>query len=162
MKKENNFAFIDSQNLNLGVRDLGWKLDWKRFRIYLKEKYRVKKAYMFFGFLPENLKLYVFLKKIGYSIIFKDVTKDRSGKVKGNIDAELVLQVMHDFQNYDKAIIVSSDGDFACIVKYLYKRNKLKAVISPSRQKCSVLLTKSAKEKSYFIDNLKNKIGFRK
>jgi hypothetical protein len=35
---ENNYAFIDSQNLNLGIRILGWKLDYARFRIYLKEK----------------------------------------------------------------------------------------------------------------------------
>lgn len=34
----NNFAFIDSQNLNLGT---DWKLDYKRFRVYLQEKYLV-------------------------------------------------------------------------------------------------------------------------
>jgi len=38
MKKiENNFAFIDGQNLNLGIQELGWKLDFSRFRQYLKE-----------------------------------------------------------------------------------------------------------------------------
>ena len=45
---ENNYAFIDSQNLNLGIQLLGWKLDYKKFRIYLKEKYNVTKAYIFF------------------------------------------------------------------------------------------------------------------
>ena len=50
---ENNFAFIDSQNLNLAIRSLGWKLDFKRFRIYLEEKYGVKKAYLFIGFMEE-------------------------------------------------------------------------------------------------------------
>ena len=35
-KKENNYAFIDSQNLNLSIRALGWKLDFRRFRIYLR------------------------------------------------------------------------------------------------------------------------------
>jgi hypothetical protein len=46
-KKANNYAFIDSQNVNLAIRDQGWKLDWKRFRIYLKEKYGVTKAFLF-------------------------------------------------------------------------------------------------------------------
>ena len=41
-KQENNFAFIDSQNLNLGVQSLGWKLDHRGFRVYLKEKYKVQ------------------------------------------------------------------------------------------------------------------------
>lgn len=44
MKKElTNYAFIDGQNLNLGIKSLGWKLDFKKFRIYLEEKYAVKK-----------------------------------------------------------------------------------------------------------------------
>ena len=42
----NNFAFIDSNNVNLGIRELGWRLDFKKFRIYLKEKHKVKKAYL--------------------------------------------------------------------------------------------------------------------
>ena len=42
-----NYAFIDSQNLNLGIQELGWFLDWRKFRVYLKEKYSVVKAYLF-------------------------------------------------------------------------------------------------------------------
>ena len=55
---ENNYAFIDSQNLNLGIKSLGWKLDFKKFRIYLKEKYHVATAYIFIGFMPANQNLY--------------------------------------------------------------------------------------------------------
>lgn len=28
-KQQNNFAFIDSQNVNLAIRSIGWKLDYK-------------------------------------------------------------------------------------------------------------------------------------
>jgi hypothetical protein len=38
---EKVYAFIDSQNLNLGIKDLGWNLDFARFRVYLKDKYKV-------------------------------------------------------------------------------------------------------------------------
>ena len=48
--KENNYAFTDSQNLNLGIQKLSWKLDYRKFRVYLKEKYSVEKAYIFIGF----------------------------------------------------------------------------------------------------------------
>ncbi|OGH64257.1 MAG: hypothetical protein A2821_02035 [Candidatus Magasanikbacteria bacterium RIFCSPHIGHO2_01_FULL_41_23] len=59
MKKEgSNFAFIDNQNIYQGVRELGWYLDWRKFRRYLLEKYEVEKAYLFLGYLPENDKLY--------------------------------------------------------------------------------------------------------
>ncbi len=38
LKQENNYAFIDGQNLNLGIKRLGWALDFKKFRVYLREK----------------------------------------------------------------------------------------------------------------------------
>ena len=40
-----NCAFIDSQNLNLSILSLGWKLDFQRFRVYLRDKYHVQNAY---------------------------------------------------------------------------------------------------------------------
>lgn len=72
-KRENNYAFIDSQNLNKGVQKLGWKLDFKKFRIYLKYKYRVSKAFLFIGYIPTNANLYRALQDYGYTLIFKQV-----------------------------------------------------------------------------------------
>ena len=127
--KENNYAFIDGQNLNLGIKSLGWSLDSKKFRIYLKEKYSVTVAYYFIGYLPENQDLYSALQKYGYYLIFKPIIADGKNKPKGNVDADLVLRVMLDYHKFDKAIIITSDGDFYCLVKYLYQNNKLKFVI---------------------------------
>jgi len=160
--KSNNFAFIDSQNLNLGVQRLGWKLNYKKFNIYLKEKFGIKKAYLFIGFIPENQNLYRKLQEFGYILIFKPVMKDHDGKAKGNVDADLVLRTMIELENFDETIIVTSDGDFYCLVDYLYSKNKLKFVISPNREKCSVLLRKSAKEKIFFLNNLKQKLSYEK
>lgn len=164
MKEEKlrNYAFIDGQNLNLGVRELGWHLDFERFRVYLREKYRVEKAYYFIGYLEENRNLYKFLQEVGYVLVFKPIVKDSDGKAKGNVDADLVLQAMIDFPKCDKAIIVTSDGDFYCLVNYLYNKNKLRAVLSPNSEKCSALLKKTAKEKLSFMNNLKRKLEYKK
>lgn len=159
--KENNYAFIDSQNVNLGVQELGWKLSWQRFRIYLKEKYGVEKAYMFIGYLPENQDLYRALQEYGYFLIFKPILKDNKGKVKGNVDADLVLSAMIELNNFKKAVIATSDGDFYCLVNYLYKQNKLKKVLSPCYKYCSVLLQKAAKEKIVYLDNLRKKLEYK-
>ena len=159
--KENNYAFIDSQNLNLGVQSLGWKLDFRKFRIYLKEKYGVSTAYLFLGYIQENQDLYSSLQKAGYILVFKPVFSDENGDVKGNVDADLVLQAMIEYSNYDKAIIVSSDGDFYSLVKYLCERKKLKFVVSPYVKTCSKLLKKSAKERIIFMDNLKEKLKYK-
>lgn len=161
-KKYNNYAFIDSQNLYMGVRDLGWKLDYKKFRVYLKEKYGVGKAFMFFGYMTKNEELYESLKKDGFDIIFKPVVTNHPDGVKGNVDAELVLQAMIEYSNYDKAVIVTGDGDFQCLVKYLYSKGKHQRLIIPNKRNYSVLLRSilPRKEGMTFLDDLKKRLSY--
>ncbi|MBI2103685.1 NYN domain-containing protein [Candidatus Woesebacteria bacterium] len=135
------YAFIDSQNLNLGVKSQGWQLDFSRFRIYLKDKYKVSKAFLFIGYIPKHQKLYKYLKRSGYILIFKPVLESnhRKLKPKGNVDAELVLHTMIEFPNYDSAVIVSGDGDFYCLVDYLKIKRKLEKLIVPNKRYSSLL-----------------------
>ena len=158
--KQNNFAFIDGQNLNLGIQSLGWKLSFKRLRKYLYEKHQVSTAYYFIGFVPTNQALYSFLQKTGYTLVFKPTIPDENGRLKGNIDANLVLQAMIDYERYNKAVLVSSDGDFYCLIDYLNKNGKLKIVLSPYKKTCSSLLKKSAKGKITYLDSLKGKLEY--
>lgn len=162
MREENlkNYAFIDSQNLNLSIRELGWKLDFFRFRVYLKEKYKIKIAYLFIGYLPEKQDLYNSLQKYGYILIFKPTLKYKDGKVKGNCDAELVLQAMIDYPNYERAVIVSEDGDFHCLIHYLVQQDKLEKVLIPNKNSYSALLKKFA-EKLAFMNDLKGKMEYK-
>ena len=77
----NNYAFIDSQNLNLGVKSQGWDLDFARFGQFLKDKYQVEKAYLFIGFVPDNQALYTELQKAGYICIFKPTLEIKERKI---------------------------------------------------------------------------------
>ena len=136
------YAFIDSQNLNLGVKSQGWTLDFAKFRRYLTDKYHVVKAFLFIGLIPGNEPLYTSLKKEGYICIFKPTLEHKEGKkvvVKGNVDAELVLHTMIEYDNYDQAIIVSGDGDFFCLVKHLADNKKLLKVLAPTQHYSSLL-----------------------
>ena len=159
-QQETNYAFIDGQNLHLGVQDLGWKLDYKKFRVYLHDKYRVTKAYLFIGYVPENQELYKSLQEYGYILVFKPLLIPKDGKPKGNVDADLVLRTMIEYPNYGKAVIVTSDGDFYSLVDYLYSKNKLRIVLASHKNKCSILLQKKAREKIDFMDNLRNKLEY--
>ena len=161
-QKENNYAFIDSQNLNLGIQKLGWKLDYRKFRVYLAEKYGVKKAYIFIGFVALNQSLYDRLQEAGFILEFKPTIPDADGKIKGNIDADLVLRATLELNDYDKAIVVSSDGDFYSLVQHLYEKNKLKVVLSPDEENCSNLLKQTAKERIWFMNNLRDKLEYKK
>lgn len=136
------YAFIDSQNLNLGVRSQGWKLDWRKLRQYLRNKYNVTKTYLFIGQVAGNELLYTSLQEAGYILIFKPtLERKESGKViiKGNVDAELVLHTMIQYKNYDKAIIVSGDGDFHCLIEYLEEKNKLYRILVPNKHYSGLL-----------------------
>lgn len=153
--KENNFAYIDGANLHNGIASLGWKLDYKRFRVWLSEKYGVKGAYVFIGLIPKYKDLYKYLQECGFTLVFKEVVYNSDGKPKGNCDADLVLQSVCDaYENkFDKAIIVSSDGDYAGLVKFLNDKQRLIAVVSPSNQKkCSILLKRTEARISYIDD----------
>ena len=138
-----NYVFIDSQNLNLGVRSSGWRVDYKRFRLYLKNKYNVDRAFMFIGLVGNNQKLYTELQAAGFILVFKPTVQYfENGKrtVKGNVDAELVLHAAAiEFSNYDKAIVVSGDGDFACLLEFLDDKNKLLHVMTPNHKYSKLL-----------------------
>ena len=155
------YAFIDSQNVNLSVRELGWELDFRKIRRYLSDKYQVCKAYLFLGFLPQYQKMYDMLTDAGFILVFKNVIEYNANQeriIKGNCDAELVLQVMIEIDQYDSCLISTNDGDFACLVVYLYEQNKLRTVLAPSREKCSSLLKKAAREKIQFMNDLRKKL----
>ena len=159
-KPQINYAFIDGNNLHLTTKYLGWDLDYKKFRVYLSEHYGVGRAYYFIGYLPENVSLYTALQSYGYVLVFKPTLKIKGGRVKGNCDAELVLQAMIDWKDYEKAVIVTSDGDFACLVEYLRRQNKLQCVLAPCRDGCSHLLKKAAQERIASVDALKGKLEY--
>jgi uncharacterized LabA/DUF88 family protein len=135
-----NFAFIDSQNLHLAIRAQGWSLDFNRFRVYLRDKYAVEKAFLFIGYIPGNQALYNDLQSAGFNCIFKPNLQYKDGTTKGNCDAELVLWSMIELGNYEKAVIVTGDGDFYCLVDYLLNKNKLEAVLIPDQHRFSGLL----------------------
>ncbi len=158
-----NYAFIDCQNIYKELQKVGFVVDWKKFRVYLSDKYRVKKAFIFIGFIEENNNFYHFLKQSGYQLIFKPTVIFGKNEVKGNCDAELVLHTMIEFPNYQKAVIISGDGDFACLVEYLENQNKLKKLLVPNGANFSSLLKKVlSNEKIAVLHKLERKIGKRK
>jgi uncharacterized LabA/DUF88 family protein len=162
---KNNYAFIDSQNLNLGVKSQGWKLDWRKFRQYLRNKYNVSKAYLFIGQVAGNEALYTSLQEFGFILIFKPALEfRRQGKVtiKGNVDAELVLHAMIQYKNYSKAVIVSGDGDFHCLVEYLDKKKKLLKILAPTKHYSGLLRKFDTKYYIARVDLMRNSLEQKK
>ncbi len=178
------YAYIDSQNLNIGVQKVGFKMDWTKFYAYLTKKLGVKKAYMFIGYLPEQEAMYEQLHAIGYKIVLKPTVEmlltpeqkvereealakraaeehkeDHKTTPKGNIDAELVLQAMMDYAEYTSAIVVSGDGDFFCLAEYLEKQGKLEKILVPNWQRS--MLLRPFEDKTIRIDLMKRQLAYK-
>jgi uncharacterized LabA/DUF88 family protein len=152
---QNNVAYIDGANLHNGVKTFGWEFSYKRFRVWLKEKYGVEQAYLFLGLMPKYKDIYTKLQECGYTLVFKEVIYDGNGKAKGNCDADIVVHAMQNaYENkFDKAILVSSDGDYAPLVKFLKEKNKMLVVLSPyETSKCSILLKRTGVRISYILE----------
>ena len=106
----------------------------------------------------------MYLNDCGYTLIFKPVHEmniDGKNVVKGNVDAELVLHTMIEKDHFSKAVIVSGDGDFHCLLEYLEKKNKLVQLIVPNQQKYSKLLQKF-RHRISFVNYLRKKVGDKK
>lgn len=159
-----NYAFIDSQNLNLGVRSSGWRVDYRKLRLYLKNKFDVDQAFMFIGLVGNNQKLYTELQKAGFILVFKPTVQYfQNGKqtVKGNVDAELVLHAAAiQYANYDKAVIVTGDGDFACLIEFLEDKGKLLHILTPNHKYSQLL--KPFSQYIVHMSQLKKSVEYKK
>lgn len=180
--KPNVYAFIDSQNLNLGVQRMGWKLDWRKFRKFLSDKYHVTHAYMFIGYMSENESLYEYMHELGFLVVLKPtvdvkvahhpnpelsaadqareakLADEQKPTIKGNVDAELVLYAMKELPNYDQAVIVSGDGDFFSLAEYLQQQRKLANILTPNWQYSSLL--KVFESQIVRLDQLRRQLSY--
>lgn len=155
-----HIAYIDGANLHKGVVSLLWKLDYRRFRSWIRQKFGVTDAYLFIGLIPKHAKLYTALKNNGYELFFKEVVYDGDGKAKGNCDVDLVLRAARDY--YEKVVssvvLVSSDGDYAPLVAFWLEQGAHCTILSPSSvKKCSVLLKRTGAPIVY-LEDVKRKI----
>jgi uncharacterized LabA/DUF88 family protein len=171
-KTKQVYAFIDSQNLNLGTQRMGWKMDWRKFRQFLKDQYGVDQAYTFIGYMAENESLYEYMHSLGYLVVLKPTLEinvkevGEDGKpnnhdktmIKGNVDTEIVLTAMKELSNYSKAIIVSGDGDFYGLIEYLISKHRLSHIITPNWQYSTLL----KQFESYIVnlDQYKSKLAY--
>ena len=133
--------YIDGNNLYRAATELGFKIEYKKFYGWLRQKYHPTHVYLFIGLIPSRTSFYQYLQECGFILVFKQ-TISVSGVVKGNCDAELVLKTVSDFYTkaYDSCILITGDGDFGCLVEFLQTQDSVYGVIAPDKKKCSILI----------------------
>ena len=163
-----NQAFINGQNLYMNTNAYGWKVNLKRFRVYLKEQYNVEKAYYFLGAVDEeNQDIYELIQEAGFILVFREHSQSMIGKKKGNVDTDIVFSIMAkiaDKEKFDQVVLVSGDGDYFKMVRYLVEKERFCKLLSPNRHSTSSLYRVFTPKYVDFLDNngVKNKIAYKK
>ena len=160
---QTTYAYIDGANLHKGVESSDWRLDYRKFRSWIRQKLGVTEAHLFIGLMSKHADLYTRLQSDGYALTFKEIVYDGAGKAKGNCDADLVLKATRDvFENAPQSVVlVSSDGDYAPLVRFWQEKKVECSIISPApKNKCSILLKRTGVPIIY-LDEMKHKLSYR-
>jgi uncharacterized LabA/DUF88 family protein len=161
-----NIAFINGQNLHLGTKEDGWKVDLTRFRVYLRDKYYIVEAYYFLGYVSDEQEaLYSNLQRAGFIVVFKEHHQSSVGKKKGNVDSDIIFEIMRtliDDKLFAKIVLVSGDGDYKKAVDYLIKKNRFEKILFPNEKFASSLYKKLTSRYFDYLsrDEVRNKVSY--
>lgn len=130
-------VFIDASNIFYSQQTLGWNIDYKKLIKYLKNESALVGITIYFGKKPGDKKQQKFLDMLeinGYEVKAKEIkyirTRDGQSKIKGNLDAEMIVDMITREKQFDTAILFSGDSDFAVVLDYLKTKKKRVLVAS--------------------------------
>jgi len=168
----NNYAYVDGQNLYMGTTksEPKWNIDLERFRIYLKEKYDVSKAFYYLGYVQEGSeieKLYEEIQSAGFVLVFRQHNSAMLGQKKGNVDSDIIFNIMKRLyrkEKFDNIVLVSGDGDYKMIVDFLINENRFEKILFPNSKFRSSLYKKISGKYYASLDQAgtKKKIQYKK
>ena len=130
---KNVAVFVDVANIFYAAKAAGADIDYVTLLKAAVAGRDFVRAYAYTGLDPENenqRNFHSFLARHGYKVVSKDIRKYGDGKVKANLDIELVVDMMKTARNLDVAIVVSGDGDFAPAIRAVQEMGVRVEVIS--------------------------------
>ena len=130
---KNVAMFVDVANMYYAARGQDVDVDYVALLKHATKGRDLIRAYAYSGLDPENenqRKFLDFLTKNGYKVVSKDIRKFGDGRVKANLDIELVVDLFRLADRMDIAVIVSGDGDFASAIRALQDKGVRCEVIS--------------------------------
>ena len=130
---KNVAVFVDVANIFYAAKAAGVDIDYVTLLKAASAGRDLVRAYAYTGLDPDNenqRNFHDFLRRHGYKVVSKDIRKYGDGKVKANLDIELVVDMMKTARNLDIAIVVSGDGDFAPAIRAVQEMGVRVEVIS--------------------------------
>jgi uncharacterized LabA/DUF88 family protein len=130
---KNVAVFVDVANIFYAAKAAGADIDYVTLLKSAVAGRDFVRAYAYTGLDPENenqRQFHAFLARSGYKVVSKDIRKYGDGRIKANLDIELVVDLMRTASNLDIAVVVSGDGDFAPAIRAVQQQGVRVEVIS--------------------------------
>ena len=124
---KNVAVFVDVANIFYAAKAAGVDIDYVTLLKSATAGRDLVRAYAYTGLDPDNenqRNFHDFLRRSNYKVVSKDIRKYGDGKVKANLDIELVVDMMKTARNLDIAIVVSGDGDFAPAIRAVQEHGR--------------------------------------
>jgi len=150
------------------IKTKPWHVDFKKFRVYLRDKYKVDQAYYFIGaFDPQYQDLYNFLQSVGYIVVFREHAGSSISRKKGNVDTDIVFTIMRKLlekESFDNVVLVSGDGDYWRLVDYLISIKRFAKLLAPNHKSVSSLYKRTPDVFRDYLDSepIKKKIIYKR
>ena len=161
--KGRTYVFIDASNIIYGASHNGWRMDFEKLIKYLKTRYDANKVFYYAGLDPENKKqlgFYEKLQEFGYILRLVPLKVFSDGTRKGDVDSRMTFEIMKYFGTYNRAVILTGDGDYYWVLEYLIQNKKQVFIISFAKRTAPEL-KKLAKEDFAHLGNLRHQLQFR-
>ena len=130
---KNVAVFVDVANIFYAAKAAGTDIDYVTLLKATTAGRDFVRAYAYTGLDPDNenqRNFHAFLARNHYKVVSKDIRKYGDGKVKANLDIELVVDLMKTARNLDIAIVISGDGDFAPAIRAVQEMGVRVEVVS--------------------------------
>ncbi len=125
--------FIDGANMFYAQRKMGWHIDYRKVYEFYASQAQVYNAFYYTSVTnPPDPGMEGFLRALtgmGYTVrrkVVKEILDQETGQTvrKANLDIEIVIDMLTTADLFDRAILISGDGDFERAVEFLRGRGK--------------------------------------
>ena len=130
---KNVAVFVDVANIFYAAKAAGVDIDYVTLLRSATAGRDFVRAYAYTGLDPENenqRQFHAFLSRSGFKVVSKDIRKYGDGRIKANLDIELVVDMMRMANHLDVCVVVSGDGDFAPAIRAVQQMGVRVEVVS--------------------------------
>lgn len=139
-------VFVDVQNMYYSAKELhNAKVDYSSLLKVARDDRKLIRAiaYVIEAHAPEEENFFEVLENIGFKVRKKELREFYDGTKKGDWDMGIAIDAIRMSEKIDVAVLVTGDGDFKSLIKYLQAKGIQVEIISFGKSTAEELVRES-------------------